>query len=42
MLRTFSSRFDILRNGVKYTEIHPISTPNLYANKGAKIKMSLI
>lgn len=41
MLRTFSSRFDILRNGVKYTEIHPISTPNLYANKGAEIKMSL-
>ena len=42
MLRTFLSRFDILRNGVKYTEIHPIvSAPNLYANKDAEIKMSL-
>jgi hypothetical protein len=42
MLRTFSSRFDILRNGVKYSEIYPIvSAPNIYANKSAEIKMSL-
>lgn len=42
MLRTFSSRFDILRNGVKYSEIYPIvSAPNIYANKDAEIKVSL-
>lgn len=41
MTRTVTTRVDVLRNGVKFTELNPLSAPSIYMSRTAEIKTSM-